>query len=201
MRGSKKNLASSRSRAQRLGMIEWENSEFSLSLQADLLGISRSSLYYRPVGISREEVSVKHRIDEIYTKYPFYGSRRITVTIRREGTGINRKRVQRYMLEMGIEAIYPGPNLSKRNLANKIYPYLLRNVIVERVNQVWGIDITYIRLDGGWMYLVAVIDWFSRYVISCQPTSWSTFIYCFFTSGYLSESIDTPDMPKSPLPG
>jgi putative transposase len=144
------------------------------------------------VGVSPEEVAIKHRIDEIYTKYPFYGSRRITVTLRGEGIDIGRKRVRRYMLEMEIEAIYPGPNLSKRNLESKIYPYLLRDVTVERVNliaaalagltpsyllrdvtvervnQVWGIDITYIQLDGGWMYLVAVIDWFSRYVISWE---------------------------------
>lgn len=156
------------SRPQRLGMLDWEDSNLSLSVQAQLLGIGRSSLYYCPVGPSPEEVAIKHAIDEIYTKYPFYGSRRITVTIRRDGTDVNRKRVRRYMLEMGIEAIYPGPNLSKRNLANKIYPYLLRDLSVERVNQVWGIDITYIRLDGGWMYLVAVIDWFSRYVISWE---------------------------------
>jgi len=146
-------------------MIEREDGELPLSVQAELLGMSRSSLYYRPVGASPDEVATKRRIDEIYTKYPFYGSRRITVTLRLEGMEINRKRVQRYMLDMGIEAIYPGPNLSKRNLESKIYPYLLRNLVIERVNQVWGIDITYIRLDGGWMYLVAVIDWFSRYVI------------------------------------
>jgi putative transposase len=168
LRGSKKKLASSHSRVQRLGMLEWEDSELSLSMQAELLGISRSSLYYRPVGASPAEVAIKHKIDEIYTKYPFYGSRRITVTLRGEGIDISRKRVRRYMLDMGIEAIYPGPNLSKRSLESKIYPYLLRDVTVDRVNQVWGIDITYIRLDGGWMYLVAVIDWYSRYVISWE---------------------------------
>jgi len=168
LRGSKKKLVSSHNRAQRLCMIDWDDSDLSLSVQAQLLGISRSSLYYRPVGASLEEIAIKHRIDEIYTKYPFYGSRRIAVTLRLEGTQINRKRVRRYMLDMGIEAIYPGPNLSKRNLESKIYPYLLRDVTVERVNQVWGIDITYIRLDGGWMYLVAVIDWHSRYVISWE---------------------------------
>jgi putative transposase len=149
-------------------MLEREDSELSLIMQAELLGISRSSLYYRPAVAAPDEVAAKHRIDEIYTKYPFYGSRRITVTLRLEGISINRKRVQRYMLDMGIEAIYPGPNLSKRNLENKIYPYLLRDMRMERVNQVWGIDITYIRLDGGWMYLVAVIDWFSRYVIGWE---------------------------------
>ena len=111
---------------------------------------------------------IKHIIDGIYTSYPFYGSRRITAVLRREGVEINRKRVQRYMIQMGIEAIYPGPNLSKRSLASKVYPYLLREVVIERINQIWGIDITYIRLDSGWMYLVAVIDWHSRYVISWE---------------------------------
>jgi putative transposase len=149
-------------------MVERDDSELSLSLQADLLGISRSSLYYRPVLPSEEEVALKHRIDEIYTKWPFYGSRRITVELKREGTIINRKRVKRYMQEMGIIAIYPGPNLSRRNLEHRIYPYLLRNVTAERPNHVWGIDITYIRLERGWMYLVAVLDWFSRYVISWE---------------------------------
>jgi putative transposase len=149
-------------------MIDWDGSGLPLSAQAELLGISRSSLYYRPLGVSPKEVAIKHRIDEIYTKYPFYGSRRIAITLRLDGMDINRKRVRRYMLDMGIEAIYPGPNLSKRNLASRIYPYLLRDVMVERVNQVWGIDITYIRLESGWMYLVAVIDWYSRYVISWE---------------------------------
>lgn len=139
-----------------------------LSVQAELLSLSRASLYYQPVPPSPEEVALKHRIDEIYTAYPFYGSRRITAQLRREGRTINRKAVQRHMREMGIAGICPGPNLSQRNLEHRIYPYLLRQVTAAYPNHVWGIDITYVRLQHGWLYLVAVLDWFSRYVVSWQ---------------------------------
>lgn len=136
-----------------------------LSRQAGLLSLSRSSLYYQAVEPSREEVALKHRIDEIYTCYPFYGSRRITCQLRRDGFWVNRKAVQRHMREMGIAGICPGPNLSKRNQAQYVYPYLLKGRSVTQPNQVWGIDITYIRLLRGWMYLVALLDWYSRYVV------------------------------------
>jgi putative transposase len=140
----------------------------SLAQQADLLSISRASLYYQKAGPSEEEVRLKHRIDELYTRYPFFGSRRIEAQLRREGESVNRKRVQRYMREMGIEGIAPGPNLSKRNQAHKVYPYLLKGLVINRCNQVWGIDITYIRLIGSWMYLVAILDWHSRFVVSWE---------------------------------
>ena len=137
-------------------------------MQAELLSLSRASLYYQPLAPAAEEVALKHRIDEIYTTYPFYGSRRITVHLRRAGITINRKTVQRHMREMGIAAICPGPNLSQRNQAHRVYPYLLRQVTAAYPNHVWGVDITYIRLQHGWLYLVAVLDWFSRYVVSWQ---------------------------------
>jgi putative transposase len=156
------------SRALRLGLVERQHSELPLSVQADLLGISRSSLYYRPVAPSAEEIAIKHRIDEIYTKYPFYGSRRVTVQLRREEILINRKAVQRHMQEMGIAGICPGPNLSKRNVAHQVYPYLLGQITAAYPDHIWGIDITYIRLAAGWMYLVAILDWFSRYVIAWE---------------------------------
>jgi putative transposase len=140
----------------------------SLSVQADLLSLSRASLYYQPVAPSAEEVALKHRIDEIYTMYPFYGSRRITVQLRREEMTINRKAVQRHMREMGIAGLCPAPNLSRRHQEHQVYPYLLRQVPAAYPNHVWGIDITYIRLQKSWLYLVAVLDWFSRYVVSWQ---------------------------------
>ena len=152
-------------------MIEREVSELSLTMQADLLSLSRSSLYYKPVPPSPEEVVVKHRIDEIYTERPFYGSRRITAQLRREGQRIKRETVRQYMREMGIAGICPGPNTSKRSLAHRIYPYLLRDTTAGYPNHVWGIDLTYIRLEGGWMYLVAVIDWYSRYIVSWELDS------------------------------
>lgn len=164
----KKNLASTTTRQERVNMIEWQDSELSITKQAELLSLNRSSLYYKPVGPSAEDVAIKHRIDEIYTKYPFYGSRRITALLNQEGVNINRKRVQRHMREMGIQAVYPGPNLSKRNLQHRIYPYLLKGVNINYPNHVWSIDITYIRLQRSWMYLAAVIDWYSRYVISWE---------------------------------
>lgn len=146
-------------------MLERLDPEVPLVAQAEILTLSRSSLYYEPVGPSALEIATKHRIDEIYTQYPFYGSRRITAVLRREMV-ITRKTVQKHMREMGIAGICPGPNLSQRNPAHKIYPYLLRHVTSSHPNQVWGIDITYIRLKAGWMYLVAILDWFSRYVVS-----------------------------------
>jgi putative transposase len=137
-----------------------------LGTQAELLSISRRSLYYQPLPPPPEEVAIKHRIDEIYTAHPFYGSRKLTVLLSEHFAPINRKRVQRYMREMGIAGIAPGPNLSKRLTEHRVYPYLLRGITAQRPNHIWGCDITYIRLRHGWLYLVAIIDWFSRYVIS-----------------------------------
>ncbi len=137
-----------------------------LTTQADLLSLSRASLYYQPVPPSAAEVAIKHRIDELYTAHPFYGSRKLTALLRAERGPITRKTVQRHMREMGIAGICPGPNLSKRAAAHRIYPYLLRQVPASHPNHVWGIDITYVRMTSGWMYLVAVLDWFSRFVVS-----------------------------------
>ena len=156
------------SRAERVALVEREGSELPLSIQAELLSLSRSSLYYQAVLPSAEEIAIKQRIDEIYTKYPFYGSRRITVTLDREGILVNRKAVQRHMREMGIAGICPGPNLSKRNSEHRVYPYLLNGIVAAYPNHIWGIDITYIRLRAGWMYLVAILDWFSRYVVAWE---------------------------------
>jgi putative transposase len=126
-------------RAERLALLEREGSELPLKTQAELLSLNRSSLYYPPVRPSPEEVALKHRIDELYTAHPYFGSRRITAVLRLEML-INRKRVQRQMREMGLQAIYPGPNLSRRHREHAIYPYLLRNVRVTHSNHVWGID-------------------------------------------------------------
>ena len=156
------------SRAGRLALVEWEAAELSLSMQAELLSVSRSSLYYQPVLPAAQEVALKHRIDELYTAYPFYGSRRITACLQQEGVTVNRKLVQRHMREMGIAGIAPGPNLSQRRKDHIVYPYLLRGVTSLYPNHIWGIDITYIRLQKHWMYLVAILDWYSRYVVNWQ---------------------------------
>ncbi len=146
-------------------MIEKDNRDVPLKTQTELLSLNRTSIYYQPLGPSVAELQAKRRIDELYTAHPFYGSRRITALLKPE-MGISRPTVQRYRREMGIAGISPGPNLSKPGPEHKIYPYLLRGLDITRPNQVWGIDITYIRLLAGWMYLVAVLDWFSRYVVS-----------------------------------
>ncbi len=116
---------------------------------------------------SAREIAIKHRIDEIYTAHPFYGSRKIAAALRPDFI-VNRKAVQRHMREMGLAAIVPGPNLSKRRQGHQLYPYLLRDLSITQPNQVWGIDITYIRLQSDWMYLVAILDWYSRYVVSWE---------------------------------
>lgn len=149
-----------------MALLERDVAELPLTTQAHLLRLSRASLYYQPVPPSSEEVALKHRIDELYTAHPFYGSRKITALLRQERGPIARKTVQHHMREMGIAGICPGPNLSKRAAAHRVYPYLLRHVAASWPDHVWGVDITYVRMTGGWMYLVAVLDWFSRFVVS-----------------------------------
>ena len=151
-------------------LIERESKQIPIIKQAELLDISRSTIYYDPV-VDEYELKLMRDIDEQYTNTPFYGSRRMTVVLNRDVHKVNRKRVQRLMRLMGIEAIYPKPNLSKPHLNNKIYPYLLRGVNINRSNQVWATDITYIRLNKGWVYLVAIMDWFSRYIVSWEVST------------------------------
>jgi putative transposase len=138
----------------------------SIRRQCELLGLSRSSFYYEPAGVSVEDLRLMRLIDEQYTARPFYGSRRMAVWLGQRGEEVNRKRVQRLMRIMGLEAIYPKPRLSLAGQGHRIYPYLLRGVKVERRDQVWSTDITYIPMASGFMYLAAVIDWYSRYVIA-----------------------------------
>jgi putative transposase len=147
-------------------LIEPSHLELSVRRQCELLGLNRSTLYYQPAPQTAQDLALMRLIDEEYTRHPFKGSRRMAVWLRREkGHEVNRKRVQRLMRLMGLEAIYPKPNLSAPG-GHKVYPYLLRGVKVERPDQVWSTDITYVGLRSGFMYLAAVIDWYSRYVIS-----------------------------------
>jgi putative transposase len=161
--GSKKKLLSSCEHKRPL--IEPGHPALSVRRQCELLGLSRSSLYYEPGGEAAEDLRLMRRIDEQYTARPFYGSRRMTTRLNEQGEEVNRKRVQRLMRVMGLEAIYPKPRLSLAGKGHRIYPYLLRGVTVERRDQVWSADITYVPLPSGFMYLAAVIDWYSRYVI------------------------------------
>ena len=146
--------------------MEREQGEVSVVVQCDLLSVQRSALYYAQRPLDERTLRLQRRIDELYTACPFYGVRKITAQLCAEGLRVNHKAVARHMHSMGLHAIFPGPNLSKRAQQHAIYPYLLRGLKIERPNQVWGVDITYIRLRSGWMYLFAVLDWFSRFVVS-----------------------------------
>jgi putative transposase len=137
-------------------------------LQCELLSLNRSGLYYMAHGDSERDLLIQRRIDEVYTACPFYGIRKITAQLRTDGLLVNHKAVARHRREMGLRAIHPGPNLSKPSQHHAVYPYLLKGLKIERPNQVWGVDITYIRLRSGWMYLFAVLDWYSRYVVSWE---------------------------------
>ncbi len=157
--------------------IERPGNIIPVGRQAKLLGVARSTVYYEPV-VDTYTLELMRLIDEEYTKAPFYGSRKITAVLRRKGYKVNRKRIQRLMRLMGIEAIYPGPNTSRADPNHKIYPYLLRDREITRVNEVWGTDITYIRLRHGWLYLVAIMDWVSRYVLSWELSTTLEVDFC-----------------------
>ena len=143
-------------------MLKPGENKLSLSRQCRLLGISRSSVYYKPTDVKAGDLELMRLIDEQYLQRPFYGSRSMTLHLRRQGHPVNRKRIQRLMRQMGLEAIYPKPHTSRRHPGHKIYPYLLRDLCIQRPNQVWATDITYIPLNRGFMFLVAVMDWHSR---------------------------------------
>jgi len=148
------------------GLVERDHEEISVRRQCQLLGVNRSGLYYEPLGESEENLTLMRLLDEQYTRTPFYGSRKMVEWLGTQGLRVNRKRVSRLMELMGIEAVYPKPKLSQPGEGHRVYPYLLRGLEVGRVNQVWSTDITYIRMAQGFVYLVAVMDWFSRYVLS-----------------------------------
>jgi putative transposase len=152
--------------AERRAMVDHNDPVLPIVAQCRLLKIARSTLYYRPVPVDPDDLAVMRRMDELYLASPFYGSRRMVAVLRREGLIVNRKRVRRLMRVMGLEAIYQKPNTSQGHPDNKVYPYLLRSLIIDRSNQVWCADITYIPMAKGFVYLVAVMDWFSRRVLS-----------------------------------
>lgn len=148
------------------GLIDENDPHLSLSRQCELLGLAKGTYYYSAVEIDSFNLQLMDEIDRLNTKTPFYGSRRLTVCLRKQGYSVNRKRTQRLMRLMGLEAIYPKENISKRNQNHKVYPYLLNGLQITRPNFVWSTDITYIRIGGGFIYLTAIIDWYSRYVLS-----------------------------------
>ena len=158
--------------------MEWSEKPFSLTRQCELLSLYKSGLYYQPKGESEHNLQLMRKIDEQYLKTPFAGYRMMNELLRRQGEVVNEKRVRRLMRLMGLTAIYPKPDLSKANKAHKKYPYLLRNMVINQVNQVWSSDITYIPMKNGFLYLVAVIDWYSRYVLSWELSNSMESSFC-----------------------
>jgi putative transposase len=154
------------SRAERHAMIERENQEVSVSQQCRLLAVSRSSVYRKPAEVSAEDLAIMALIDRQYLARPYYGSRRMAAWLETQGHLVNRKRVQRLMRLLGLVAIYQRPNTSKPAAAHRIYPYLLGGLAIERVNQVWCADVTYIPMARGFLYLVVIMDWASRTVLA-----------------------------------
>lgn len=165
-------------------LIEPEHPLISLRRQCELVGLNRSSYFYgnletdKPPRDSKENMQIMSFIDKQYIKTPAYGSRRMADQLRLEGHQVNRKRIRCLMHRMGLQAIYPKPRLSQRNKEHKIYPYLLRNVAIERINQVWSSDITYIPMRNGFMYLTVVMDWRSRYVLSWRLSNTLDVDFC-----------------------
>ena len=166
------------SRGERQEMIGRDRPGLSLSRQCGLLSISRSSYYYAAKGESPENLALMRRIDELFLKYPFYGSRQMVRRLRREGVRVGRHRVRRLMRLMGLEAIYQAPRTSAPHPAHRIYPYLLKGMKIDRPNQVWCADITYIPVQRGFLYLVAIMDWATRHVLSWRLSNTMDTRFC-----------------------
>ncbi len=166
------------SRGDRKRMIARRHPGPSLSRQCRLLSISRSSFYYAPKGESPSSLALMRRIDELFLKYPFYGSRQMARRLRREGVYVGRHRVRRLMRLMGLEAIYQAPRTSAPHPEHRIYPYLLRGLAIDRPNQVWCADITYIPVQRGFLYLVAIMDWATRRVLAWRLSNTMDASFC-----------------------
>src|SRR5580700_10287665 len=152
--------------SERRALVDRDDLDLSVAAQCRLLNVARSTLYYQPAPMHPDDLALMRQMDELYTKWPFYGSRRMVAALRQDGLNVNRKRVRRLMRVMGLEAIYQKANTSKGHPDHKVYPYLLRGLSIDRPNQVWCADITYIPMAKGFVYLVAVMDWYSRRVLS-----------------------------------
>jgi len=159
-------------------MVAPEQPALSVRRQCEMLRVSRSGLYYEPVPTSAEELALMRRIDEIHLERPFYGSRMLSFTLRSEGHDANRKRVQRLMRQMGIESVAPKPKTSEPHPEHAVYPYLLRNLHISRADHVWATDITYIPMKSGFVYLVAIMDWCSRRVLSWRLSNTLDSSFC-----------------------
>ena len=166
----------------------------SIKRQCELLGVSRSSYYYQPRAMSDEEQSMLRFLDEQYLKTPFYGTRRMTVYLRAQGFNVNRKRVRRLMHQLGLSTVYPKPKLSKSVPEHQKYPYLLRNVPITHANQVWSTDITYLPVFKGHYYLIALMDWYSRKVLSWRISNTLDVTFCLDALKEAMEVYGTPEI-------
>jgi putative transposase len=173
-------------------LVEIAHPQLSIARQCQLLSIARSSFYYQAQAVCDEELRVMRLIDQQYLETPFYGSRKMSVMLRNQGYLVNRKRVQRLMQQMGLVAIYPQPKTSQPHPQHRIYPYLLRGVAVTGANQVWCTDITYLPMAKGHFYLVALMDWFSRKVLSWRISNSLDVDFCIEA---LAESLSTYSAP------
>jgi putative transposase len=162
--------------------------------QCELLSVNRSMLYYQPREVCLEELRLMRLLDKLYLQCPFYGSRKMVVALETQGHTVNRKRVQRLMALMGLEALAPKPNTSKSHPEHKKYPYLLRGLEVTRANQVWATDITYIPLAAGFCYLVAIVDWYSRAVLAWRLSNTLEVGFCVVALEEALENFGTPDI-------
>jgi putative transposase len=181
------------SRADRLALVDPADPVLPVVTQCRLLKVARSTLYYRPAPVSVDDLAVMRRMDELHLTCPFYGSRRMAAVLRRNGWSANRKRVKRLMRVMGLEAIYQKPNTSRGHPGHKVYPYLLRGLVIDRPNQVWCADITYIPMAKGFVYLVAVMDWFSRRVLAWRVSITMDTAFCVEA---LQEAMDRHGRPE-----
>jgi putative transposase len=177
----------------RLSLVDRADAALSIVAQCRLLKVARSSLYWRPAAVSEDDLGLMRRIDELYLATPFYGARRMVAVLCRDGWTVNRKRVRRLMRIMRIEAIYQRPNTSRRHPDHIVYPYLLRGLAIDRPNQVWCADITYIPMARGFVYLIAVMDWFSRRVLAWRL---STGMETGFCVDALREALDRYGLPE-----
>jgi putative transposase len=164
--------------AAKRALVEPDYGEISLARQCDLLGLARSSWYYQPAQDDPYNEYLMRLMDQQFTETPFYGTRRITAWLRHQGEPVNPKRVARLMRKMGLQTIYPKPNLSAPAENGRRYPYLLRGLVIAAPNQVWSTDITYLRMPHGFLYLVAILDWFSRYVLAWQVSNTMDVSFC-----------------------
>jgi putative transposase len=181
-------------RPDRLALVDHDDPTLPVVTQCRLLKVARSTLYYQPVLVSADDLAVMRRMDELYLAHPFYGSRRMAAVLRREGWAVNRKRVRRLMRLMGLWAIYQKPNTSRRNPEHTVYPYLLRGLTIDRPNQVWCADITYIPMAKGFVYLVAVMDWFSRRVLAWRVSITMETDFCVAALREAMDRFGQPDI-------